>query len=101
MTTTAEHRRAGEDVPPAVVPPRQRPVNQLLVVAGLSGLALAQPVLELLGENPTALQFRGLEGSRIALFAAALVVVPPLVLWLVGRGVTALHAAGAPQSTHS
>ena len=77
---------------PATVAPRRRPLNQLLVVAGLSGLALVQPVLELLGENPTALQFRGLEGTRIALFAAALVVVPPLVLWLIGRVVTALHA---------
>ena len=72
---------------------RRRPVNQLLVVAGLSGLALVQPVLELLGENPTALQFRGLEGTRIALFALALVLVPPLVLWLIGRAVTAVHAA--------
>ncbi len=77
---------------PTTVAPRRRPLNQLLVVAGLSGLALVQPVLELLGENPTALQFRGLEGTRIALFAAALVVVPPLVLWLLGRVVTALHA---------
>lgn len=83
---------AGEEhAAPATVAPRRRPLNQLLVVAGLSGLALVQPVLELLGENPTALQFRGLEGTRIALFAAALVVVPPLVLWLVGRAVTAVR----------
>ncbi len=84
---------------PTVVAPRRRPLNQLLVVAGLSGLALVQPVLELLGENPTALQFRGLEGTRIALFATALVVVPPLVLWLVGRGATAVHA-GAGWHVH-
>ena len=92
ISNDGQARSAGADAAaPIVVAPRRRPLNQLLVVAGLSGLALAQPVLELLGENPTALQFRGLEGIRIALFATALVVVPPLVLWLVGRAITAVH----------
>lgn len=87
------------DPPAGAAAARRRPVNQLLVVAGLSGLALVQPVLELLGENPTALQFRGLEGTRIAFFALALVVVPPLALWLMGRAVTAVHA-GAGWTVH-
>lgn len=54
------------------------------MLAGLCGLAVVQPVLELLGNNPTALQFRDVEGLRIAAFAVAIVLVPPIVLWLVG-----------------
>ncbi|MCB9374092.1 MAG: hypothetical protein H6518_15195, partial [Microthrixaceae bacterium] len=45
---------------PDALAARRRPLNQLLVVAGLTGLAVAQPLLERLGANPTVLQFRGL-----------------------------------------
>lgn len=88
LDTGAAPEPASEHGSRATVAPRRRPLNQLLVVAGLSGIAVVQPVLDLLGRNPTALRFRGLEGTRIALFAAALVVVPPLLLWLAGRAVT-------------
>jgi len=63
------------------------PLSQLLVVAGLCGLAVVQPVLDLFGKNPTSLHIRHVEGVEIVLFALAVVVVPPVVLWLVGLGV--------------
>jgi hypothetical protein len=65
-------------------PRRQRPLSELLVVAGLCGLAVVQPLLDLFGKSPTALQGRGVEGTQILLFAIGVVVVPPVVLWLVG-----------------
>jgi hypothetical protein len=49
---------------------------------------VVQPVLDLFGDNPTAFRFRDVEGLQIALYAVAVVVVPPLVLWLVGQGVS-------------
>lgn len=63
---------------------RRTAVDRLLVLAGLCGLAVAQPLLELLGKNPSTFQYRGLRGAQIAWFAVAVVVLPPLVLWLVG-----------------
>ena len=78
-----------ETTPTAAAPSPERSrrrtaVDQLLVVAGLCGLAVAQPLLELLGKNPSTFQYRGLSGAQIAWFAVAVVVVPPLVLWLLG-----------------
>ena len=75
---------APDGEPEANMAPRRRPLNRLLVLAGLCGLAVVQPVLDLLGNNPTALRFRGVEGAQIVLFAFAVVVVPPIVLWLLG-----------------
>src|SRR5690606_18094813 len=75
--------------PTAAVPPPVRSwtrtaVDRLLVVAGLCGLAVAQPLLELLGDSPSTFQYRGVTGAQIAWFAVGLVLLPPLVLWLVG-----------------
>jgi len=74
---------------PAPAPTRSRrrvAVDRLLVLAGLCGLAVAQPLLELLGKSPSTFQYRGLAGKQIAWFAVAVVVVPPVALWLVGVG---------------
>ena len=75
--------------PTAAAPPPVRSwartaVDRLLVVAGLCGLAVAQPLLELLGDSPSTFQYRGVTGAQIAWFAVGLVLLPPLVLWLVG-----------------
>lgn len=80
---------------------RRTAVDRLLVLAGLCGLAVAQPLLELLGKNPSTFQYRGLAGTQIAWFAVAVVVVPPVALWLIGvvadligrRAGTAVHLA--------
>ena len=77
----------GDSAPSTTTSPWRRSLGRLLVVAGLCGLAVAQPVLDLLGDNPTAFQFREVEGLQIALFAVVVVVVPPVLLWLVGEAV--------------
>ena len=70
---------------------RQAAVGRFLVVAGLSGLAVAQPVLDLLGKNPTTFRFNRIESTGVALFALGIVVIPPLALWAVGEGARAVH----------
>jgi hypothetical protein len=64
---------------------RRRAGSRFLVLAGLCGLAVVQPVLDLLGNNPTTFRFRDVEGLQIAVFALAVVVVPPVTLWLIGQ----------------
>ena len=71
---------------------REGVLGRLLVVAGLCGLSVAQPVLDLLGKNPTTFRFNRIESTGIALFAVAVVAVPPLVLWAVGEAARAVHA---------
>ena len=65
--------------------------RRLLAIAGLCGIAIAQPILDLLGGSPETFQVNRIEGSSIALFAIGVVVVPPLVLWLVGEGTIGLN----------
>lgn len=50
----------------------------------LTGLAVTQPVLDVLGRSPETFVFRGVEGLRLVAFAAAVVVVPLAVAWLPG-----------------
>lgn len=56
-------------------------------LAVLSALALAQPIFDILGRNPTFFAARGSTSREIVFFALALVVLPPLVLVLVELGV--------------
>jgi hypothetical protein len=48
----------------------------------LSALALAQPIFDILGRNPTFFAARGSSSREIVLFAVALTVLPPLILVL-------------------
>jgi hypothetical protein len=57
-------------------------------LAVLSALALAQPIFDILGRNPTFFAARGSTSREIVLFAIALVLLPPLVLGLVELGVS-------------
>jgi len=99
--TTSAPAPAAPTGPAATRSRRRLALDRLLVLAGLCGLAVAQPLLELLGKNPSTFQYRGLAGTQIAWFAVAVVVVPPVVLWLVGvvadlaghRTGTAVHLA--------
>ena len=49
-------------------------------LAVLSGLALAQPLLDILGRNPAFFVVRGSSGTEIVLFALAVAFAPALVL---------------------
>jgi len=50
----------------------------------LTGLAITQPVLDVLGSSPETFVFRGVEGAQIVGFALAVALLPTAVLWLVG-----------------
>lgn len=63
-------------------------LRRFLAVAGLTALVVAQPILDLFGNEPAAtFGVHRIEGRSILLFAVLLVVVPPLVLWSVGEAV--------------
>ena len=61
------------------------PGRQLLVLAGLTGFAISQPMLSILGEAPTVLSRHGIEGASLVALACVIAIVPPAVLWLVTR----------------
>src|SRR4029453_16021291 len=58
--------------------------RRLLELAALTGLAVVQPLLDVLGRSPETFIFRGGGGGDLVLFAVAVAVLPALVLWLVG-----------------
>ena len=58
------------------------PWRQALVLAGLTGFAISQPLLGLLGDNPTTLTFHGVEGVQVVQLALLVALGPPLALWL-------------------
>ena len=61
------------------------PTRQLLVVTGLTGFAISQPVLSVLGEAPTELAYYGVDGSSLVWLACLIAFVPPTVLWGLSR----------------
>lgn len=68
---------------------------QLLVLLGLTGFAISQPLLGVLGTEPTWFTFRGADRSHIILFALVVAVAPPLALWAAGLAVRAASARWA------
>ncbi len=50
----------------------------------LTGLAVTQPVLDVLGRSPETFVFRGVDGLQLIAFAAAVVLVPLALAWLPG-----------------
>lgn len=49
----------------------------------LCGLVVAQPVLDVFAGSPEWFAYRGARAADIVLFAAAVTLIPPLLLWLV------------------
>jgi hypothetical protein len=68
-------------------------------LAVLSGFALAQPLLDILGRNPEFFAIRRSTSAQIVLFALFIVFVPPVVLLLVELAV-ALASRTAAQVLH-
>ena len=64
-----------------------------LEITALCGLALAQPLLDVIGKSPDFFLFYGAGRVDIVLLLAVLVLVPPVVLW--GVGALAGRAVGA------
>jgi hypothetical protein len=53
----------------------------LLELFALTGLVIAQPLLDVVGRSPDFFLFREADSRDIALLAVAITLVPPLVLW--------------------
>ncbi|MEM9467398.1 MAG: sulfatase-like hydrolase/transferase [Actinomycetota bacterium] len=65
-------------------------LGRLLAILGLVGLAVTQPVLDLLGSSPSTFDLYGVEGYSILWYAVLIAVVPGLVLWALGEAVRAV-----------
>ncbi|MET0880067.1 MAG: hypothetical protein ABWZ14_00850, partial [Acidimicrobiales bacterium] len=50
----------------------------------LTGLAITQPVLDVLGNSPETFVFRGVDGAELVVFALLVALVPGLALWALG-----------------
>ncbi|HEX6967271.1 MAG TPA: sulfatase-like hydrolase/transferase [Micromonosporaceae bacterium] len=75
------HERVPDDPP---VPRRRAELRALLEVSALSGLVVAQPLLDVIGRSPDFLLFHGAGSGEILLLVAVLTVLPPLALWGLG-----------------
>jgi len=58
--------------------------RRLLELAALTGLALVQPMLDVLGRSPETFVFRRVDGLDLVVFAFVVAVGPAVALWLVG-----------------
>jgi hypothetical protein len=65
-------------------------------VFGLVGFVVSAPLLATLGDNPTFFVAHNIDGGRLALFAIALVLIPPLVPIAVLWGSRLLVSRAAP-----
>lgn len=85
-------------LPPEVLdmPRQERPLSQLLVLFGMTGFAFSQPVLGVLGNNPTVFRNNGIEGVWIVAYAIGLAGFPPLLLWAALNGARKAH----PRTAH-
>jgi hypothetical protein len=62
-----------------------------LTLLGLTGFAISQPLLSLLGDNPTFVAFYGVDGAWLVWFAIAIAFGPPLVVWAAGLAAGAVN----------
>jgi hypothetical protein len=76
-------------------PPEDHPSNRslsgLLVLFGMTGFAISQPLLAVFGDNPELFAFQSVTGGTILWFAALVAFGAPLVLWGLTRGAAAIH----------
>jgi Sulfatase len=73
-----------QDVPttPAAAPfPRHWKLKAFLELCGLCGLAITQPVLDVLGRSPDFLLVQGLSAMDVVLVAVVFGLLPPVLLW--------------------
>lgn len=87
VSMSATSGSGGTDLPPEATA-RGR-IGELLVLCGLTGFAITQPVLSVLGEEPEFFTFRRSTGVAIVATSLLIALVPATVLWLctfaVGR----------------
>jgi hypothetical protein len=82
--------RDGQTAPPEPGPPatwtrrRRWELLAFLELAGLCGLAITQPLLDLIGRSPDFLLMERVSTLDVVLLAVAIALVPPVVLWGLG-----------------
>ena len=59
-------------------------LGRFTALLGLTGAAIAQPILAAFGDSPETFIFRRAQGADLVRFALLVVLVPPLVLWALG-----------------
>lgn len=74
-------------------------IRRLLELGTACGLAIAQPIFDLVGRNPEFLVAHRLEGAGLVFFALGLAVLPALLLWFV-EALVARAAARAVPAIH-
>jgi hypothetical protein len=85
-----------EPGPPAVWTRRRRwELLAFLELAGLCGLAITQPLLDLIGRSPDFLLMERVTTLDVVLLAVAIALVPPVLLW--GLGAVSGLAGGRPR----
>jgi hypothetical protein len=72
-------------------------LGRFTALLGLTGAAIAQPVLAAFGDSPETFIFRRAQGADLVRFALLVVVVPPLVLWALGALVGLVWPAARAQ----
>src|SRR5687768_11844286 len=58
--------------------------SQLLVLMGVSGFAISQPLLSVLGREPTWFTYRSASPGQIVAFAVVVALAVPAILWCTG-----------------
>lgn len=79
--------------------PEPRWYQRLLELVALCGFAVAQPLLATFGTSPETFIFQDASRADIVVFALAIAVVPPVLLWLV-EAVAGLAGARVVRVVH-
>ncbi len=62
---------------------RDAALRRFLVLAGLCGFAIGQPLLSALGDHPSTIAHHHVDGPGLLVFALVVAFLPPLMLWNV------------------
>jgi hypothetical protein len=65
----------------ALAHPHTRIVGRLLAVSGITGFAISQPILSMLGSQPVFFIASGVESWALVEFALIIALILPLALW--------------------
>lgn len=67
-------------------------ITQLLVLLGLTGFAIAEPVLTIFGADPGTFYFYNIESRKlIILYAFSVAFLPPFILWSFSLAIGLVH----------
>ncbi len=61
------------------------PRDELLVLLGLTGFAVTEPLLSVFGRSPSVFNYHDVGGAGLVAYAVGVASVPPLALWLATR----------------